>query len=92
MDSHPSFYPLVAGSEARFLAMDDANLLPKIRGEYLAPAIHSLPDPATAETCQRTIEVPGHGLVTITFERYSYKHGRNRFTTWKAIRAVQCEG
>lgn len=71
--------------------MGDSNLLAAIRGEYLAPAGHALPNPetATVETCERTIEVPDYGLVTITFERYTYKRGRNRYVTWKAVRAVR---
>lgn len=71
--------------------MDDSNILPAIRGEYIASASHQLPDPNTSEsdTCQSTIDVPDHGRVTFTFERFIHRRGRDRFAFWTATRAVK---
>ncbi|QDF96795.1 hypothetical protein CJ010_09770 [Azoarcus sp. DD4] len=72
--------------------MDDENIFAAVRGEYLAPERHGLPNPYTADldTYSRTIEVPEHGLVTITFERFRYRRGRNRFACWLPKKVTRC--
>lgn len=69
---------------------DPANVIGKVDSRTLAEAVRAFPSAQHATIA--VIHIPGKTVdgtdVLVTFERYSYKHYRNRFWAWRMTRAV----
>jgi hypothetical protein len=66
-------------------------ILGSVPGETVAAASRLLPPAdAAAPGAREVVEIDGPawvGRVRVTFERYTWKHGKNRFTGWAAVHA-----
>lgn len=69
---------------------EPANVIGTVDSRTLAEAVRAFPSAQHATIA--VIHIPGttvDGLeALVTFERYSYKHHRNRFWAWRMTRAV----
>ena len=69
---------------------DPANVIARVDGKSVADAIRAFPSAQHATIA--VIHIPGKTVegtdVLVTFERYSYKHCRNRFWAWRMTRAI----
>ena len=66
------------------------NILARIPGEYIADALQTLPNAATAkeEFMEAVVHVPGIGRVRITAKRLKHKRGQSTHYFWTAESAV----
>ncbi len=69
--------------------MSETNILAAIPGQHIASAGHALPDPvrSSVDEMETTEEVPGHGMVTFTWQRMAHKRGRSTHIWWVAKHA-----
>jgi len=67
------------------------NILARVRGEYVAAALKTLPDPAvdTEEHRETVIEVPEFGQVRFACKRFVSRKGKLRNAFWVAEKAEQ---
>jgi hypothetical protein len=65
------------------------NIMPQAPGEYLSPNRYWLPPPeTTADTIHDVLcTLPRFGVVRISYERMTHKHGRMRIWFWTPINA-----
>jgi hypothetical protein len=71
-------------------AAEAANgILGRVPGPFVSDGIGQLPKAREGEQPQRdaVVEVPGLGLVRITYRLNWYKHRKNVFWHWRAVRA-----
>lgn len=76
----------------RFTAypVTDKGILQSLQGGVIGSAIvDKLPKAEDAPSDRMIVDTvdPFLGPVRITFERYTYRHYKDRFTSWRAIRA-----
>ena len=69
--------------------MEENSILARVPGEYVGLALNSLPPAETAEDRIYEVEIDaGHaGRVRIYARRYRYRHRKNSYWTWSAVRA-----
>jgi len=70
------------------------NIMPSIPGEYLSPGRYWLPSPETASDSTHEVQctLPGFGVMRITYQRLSHRHGRMRIWFWTPIEACKASG
>lgn len=72
-------------------SVSDNGILTQVGGTFIAQGAQQLPRACEAEQheAQRvvSIEVPHLGLVRLTYQLNTYRHGRSRHWHWVAVRA-----
>lgn len=84
----------LSSEPAEFRISPVNGVLPFVPGDLISDAMRSLPRAAADVQSPRVvqIEVPGRGLVNITFEVASYKKAKSVYWHWVAVRADLSNG